>query len=164
MEPWDGILDATNESTKNTNGLEDRLYLNVYSPKVDKKSLPVMFWIRGGRFSSGHNGPDLSGPEYFMDKDVILVSINYRLGVLGTLKIIVLSQKMINQLCYYEYIIICVCIAFLSTEDDVMPDNNGMKDQVMARRWIHTNFNGDFSQVTIFRWSLHRISYVVANE
>lgn len=45
-----------------------------------------MFWIHGGKFSLGHSGPDENGPEYFMDKDVILVSINYRLGVLGSLK------------------------------------------------------------------------------
>jgi hypothetical protein len=36
-------------------------------------------------FSHGHGGPGKHGPEYFMDKDVLLVSINYRLGILGKL-------------------------------------------------------------------------------
>jgi carboxylesterase type B len=53
----------------------------VYSPKSDKNLLPIMFWIHGGSFSEGYSGT--FGPEYFMDKDVILVTINYRLGVLG---------------------------------------------------------------------------------
>lgn len=60
---------------------EDCLYLNVYSPKSDKNLLPIMFWIHGGGFSTGYSAT--FGPEYFMDKDIILVTINYRLGVLG---------------------------------------------------------------------------------
>ncbi|XP_060878022.1 juvenile hormone esterase-like isoform X1 [Metopolophium dirhodum] len=131
VEPWNGKLDASRESNKIciqnnvADSHEDCLYLNVFTPKVDKKFLPVMFWIHGGMFSRGRGGPGIHGPEYFMDKDVLLVTINYRLGVLG----------------------------FLSTEDDVIPGNYGMKDQVMALRWVQKNiihFNGDPSQVTIF--------------
>jgi len=91
VEPWNGILDASSESNKIciqknvTDCHEDCLYLNVFTPKVDKKFLPVMFWIHGGMFSHGHGGPGKHGPEYFMDKDVLLVSINYRLGILGKL-------------------------------------------------------------------------------
>lgn len=48
------------------------------------KNLPVMVWIPGGGFSSGNGGMDLYGPEYLMDKDVVVVTLNYRLGVLGT--------------------------------------------------------------------------------
>jgi len=61
-------------------GQEDCLYLNVYTPNLNGK-LPVMFWIHGGGFLAGHSG--LFGPEYFMDNDVVLVSINYRLGLFG---------------------------------------------------------------------------------
>lgn len=81
-------MDATKESIiciqqEETNGHEDCLYLNVYSPKTENKLLPVMFWIYGGGFSWGHSRPDVNGPDYFMDKDVVLVSIHYRLGILG---------------------------------------------------------------------------------
>lgn len=61
-------------------GQEDCLYLNVYTPNLNGK-LPVMFWIHGGGFLAGHSGS--FGPEYFMDNDVVLVSINYRLGLFG---------------------------------------------------------------------------------
>lgn len=66
-----------------TDGHEDCLYLNVYSPKTNKKSLPVMFFIFGGGFSVEHSGSSMYGPEYFMDKDVVLVTVNYRLGIFG---------------------------------------------------------------------------------
>jgi carboxylesterase type B len=45
--------------------------------------LPVMVWIHGGAFVSGSSGTKCYGPEYFMDKKVILVTINYRLNVFG---------------------------------------------------------------------------------
>ncbi|XP_050428100.1 juvenile hormone esterase-like [Adelges cooleyi] len=135
-EPWKGTLDTTKEATmciqsnevfiKQPESLvlgdEDCLYLNIYTPNVNGK-LPVMFWIHGGAFVVGSGGT--GGPDYFMDKDVVLVSINYRLGLLG----------------------------FLSTEDEVIPGNFGMKDQVMALRWVKENighFGGDPSSVTIF--------------
>ncbi|XP_047106565.1 venom carboxylesterase-6-like [Schistocerca piceifrons] len=63
--------------------------------------------------------------DYFVDNDVIFVGINYRLGLLG----------------------------FLSTNDDVVPGNMGLKDQVEALRWVQRNiaaFGGDPDKVTIF--------------
>lgn len=42
-----------------------------------------MVWIPGGGFSSGHGGMRLYGPKYLMDKDIIVVTMNYRIGVLG---------------------------------------------------------------------------------
>ena len=42
-----------------------------------------MVWIHGGGFFAGSGNPDIYGPEYFMDYDVILVSVNYRVGPLG---------------------------------------------------------------------------------
>jgi len=47
------------------------------------KNLPVMVWIPGGGFSSGHGGMRLYGPKFLMDKDIVLVTINYRIGLLG---------------------------------------------------------------------------------
>ncbi|ODM96734.1 Esterase FE4 [Orchesella cincta] len=89
-----------------------------------KRGFPVMVWIHGGGFTFG-DGVTNYGPRYFMDEDVILVTFNYRLGVFG----------------------------FLSTGDEVIPGNNGLKDQVLALRWVQTNikaFNGDPFKVLIY--------------
>jgi len=45
-----------------------------------------MVWIHGGSFYTGSGGTHMYGPQYLLDKDIILVTINYRLGTLGTLK------------------------------------------------------------------------------
>ncbi|XP_050531758.1 esterase E4-like isoform X3 [Daktulosphaira vitifoliae] len=137
-EPWTNIFDATQIMKKCIQkkvgvGSEDCLYLNVYSPITNEKWLPVMVWIHGGSFKVGYGGPDRFGPKYFMDKDIIIVSINYRLGVLG----------------------------FLSTEDDVITGNFGLKDQVMALKWVQENirsFNGDPERITIFGGSAGGVS------
>lgn len=47
------------------------------------KPLPVMIWIYGGGYQVGEASRDLYSPDYFMQKDVIVVTFNYRLGVLG---------------------------------------------------------------------------------
>ncbi|XP_011171836.1 uncharacterized protein LOC105204452 [Solenopsis invicta] len=107
-------------------GTEDCLYLNIYVPAREKREnktpMPVIFWIHGGAFQCGSG--ILYGPKYLMDHDVILVTINYRLGPMG----------------------------FLSTEDEVVPGNMGLKDQNMALRWVSQNiewFGGDPKKVTL---------------
>ncbi|XP_046828969.1 venom carboxylesterase-6-like [Vespa crabro] len=108
-------------------GSEDCLYLNVYVPTRDHKNsqlplLPVIFWIHGGAFQFG-SGMHM-GPKFVMDRDVIFVTINYRLGLLG----------------------------FLSTEDDVLPGNMGLKDQNIALKWVFENiewFGGDPNKITL---------------
>ena len=87
--------------------------------------LPVMVWIHGGAFHVGTGDYSVYGPNYLLDKDIILVSINYRLGALG----------------------------FLSTGDAVAPGNFGLKDQVVALKWVQKNiefFGGNPNRVTIF--------------
>ena len=71
-------------------GDDDCLYLNVYTPgpwtSSDDARLqrrPVLVWIHGGGFVSGSGDDSVYGPDYFMRKDVVLVTMNYRLGVLG---------------------------------------------------------------------------------
>ena len=54
-------------------------YLFFLSP------LPVMVWFHGGGYTSGDSSGRLYGPEYLLDKDVILVTCNYRLGIFGFL-------------------------------------------------------------------------------
>lgn len=132
VEKWDGVYDAVNEYVKcpqrfgsKVVGQEDCLTLNVYTPYHSGGALPVMVFIHGGGFREGNNSPFLYGPEYFMDKGVILVAINYRLEVLGYL-----------------------CLGIKEA-----PGNVGMKDQVVALQWIQRNireFGGDPDNVTIF--------------
>ncbi|XP_063826869.1 juvenile hormone esterase-like isoform X2 [Ostrinia nubilalis] len=134
--PWDGVRDAKkfgdicyqfNYLTQTReNGSEDCLYLNVYSPNLKPaQRLPVMIWIHGGGFCCGSGNDDVYGPDYLIENGVILVTLNYRLEVLGFL-----------------------C---LDTED--VPGNAGIKDQVAAMRWVRkniSNFGGDPENITIF--------------
>lgn len=136
-KPWEGIRSAKQFGSKpyqndvifakgGRQGSEDCLYLNVYTPDIKpNKPLAVMVWIHGGAFMTGSGEDDFFGPEFLVREGVILVTINYRLEVLGFL-----------------------C---LDTED--IPGNAGMKDQVQALRWIKeniSNFGGDSGNVTIF--------------
>lgn len=133
-EAWSGVRDALKEGNDCSQihlldqasfGSEDCLYLNVYTPQVNAQGLPVMVWIHGGGFTSGSGSSELHGPDYLMEQDVVLVTINYRLGVLG----------------------------FLCLDHEEVPGNAGLKDQTMALRWVQKNiikFGGDPNNVTIF--------------
>jgi len=107
-------------------GQEDCLKLNVYSADMKpEKPLPVMVYIHGGGFVSGDGGTFLLGPHHIMDHDVVLVTFNYRLGIMG----------------------------FLSMENEAIPGNQGMWDQRMAMLWVKRNikhFGGDPHKVTLF--------------
>lgn len=84
-----------------------------------------MFFIHGGGFVGGSGGGVMASPDYLLDHDVVLVSTNYRVAALG----------------------------FLSLGTDASPGNFGLKDQVMAMKWVQQNvaaFNGDPNAVTIF--------------
>ncbi|XP_073411052.1 fatty acyl-CoA hydrolase precursor, medium chain-like isoform X2 [Dendrobates tinctorius] len=113
---------------------EDCLYLNVFTPADrDKKSkLPVMVFIHGGGLRHGHanmfDGSALSAYE-----NVVTVSIQYRLGILG----------------------------FFSTGDNRLRGNYGFLDQLAALRWVQENiadFGGDPSTVAIFGESARDVS------
>ncbi|XP_013147739.1 PREDICTED: venom carboxylesterase-6-like [Papilio polytes] len=141
IEPWEGTLDATMTSPvcvqrnpytrqKEVVGQEDCLYLNIYTPltgnEIDSgRLLPVMVFIHGGGWMCGDATTQMYGPDYLLDRDVLLVAMNYRLGPLG----------------------------FLSTQDEQCPGNNGLKDQQEALRFIQKiihSFGGDKDSVTIF--------------
>jgi len=136
-EEWEDVLDASQEGpsctqfnwfTKSFMGTEDCLKLNVYTHDVDtEQPKPVMVWIHGGGFDmgSGNGETDIYGPGYFLDRDIVLVTINYRLGVFG----------------------------FLSTGDAKAPGNYGLLDQTLALKWVQEHirsFGGDPDSVTIF--------------
>ncbi|EDW81349.2 uncharacterized protein Dwil_GK11072 [Drosophila willistoni] len=135
--PWTGTLDCTQFDlkpvqkglqTKVIEGVEDCLYLNVYSKKLKSDNpLPVMVYIYGGAFSVGAATRETYSPDYFMTKDVVLVTFNYRVD----------------------------CLGFLSLKDPSLnvPGNAGLKDQVLALRWVKqyiSHFNGDQNNITVF--------------
>lgn len=153
---WDGIKNATKSGSPCTQtyalhpddkfiqGTEDCLFVNVYTPPVSRippGGLSVMVWIHGGAWLGGSNENTFYGPEYIMEENVILVSINYRVGALG----------------------------FLSSETLDCPGNFGLKDQVEALRWVKehiSSFGGNPGSVTIFGESAGgaSISYLLQSE
>ncbi|XP_076633079.1 carboxyl ester lipase-like protein Gli isoform X3 [Colletes latitarsis] len=106
---------------------EDCLYLNVFTPYIGSglaQPYAVMFYIHGGEFT--HGASNLF-PAHMLAAfyNVVVVSINYRLGALG----------------------------FLSTGDENSPGNYGILDQAMALRWVYDNiraFNGNPDAITLF--------------
>ncbi|KAG7468391.1 hypothetical protein MATL_G00142440 [Megalops atlanticus] len=113
---------------------EDCLYLNVYTPAAPTKDskLPVMVWIHGGGLSVG-GAAIQDGAVLAAYQDVVVVVIQYRLGLLG----------------------------FLSTGDEHAPGNLGLLDQVAALHWVQENihsFGGDPGLVTIFGESAGGVS------
>ncbi len=142
---WDGIRDATKYGAPCAQGKpnpspyvlqepfsEDCLTLNIWTPEVtSKKKLPVMFWIHGGsaRFGSGSE-PFYDGTQ-LAKQGVVVVTINYRLGLLGRFAHPALTKEQHGQ----------------------PRANYGWMDMVAALQWVKTNitaFGGDANEVTIF--------------
>jgi len=110
---------------------QDCLYLNVWTPRSDNARRPVMVWIHGGAFILGSGSTPLyQGERLSRSGDVVVVTINYRLGALGFLD-------------------------WSSVVDgaDRPPSNLGIRDQVAALEWVRDNiegFGGDPENVTVF--------------
>jgi hypothetical protein len=68
-------------------GDEDCLKLNVFVPDVEDKRLPVMFFVHGGGFAIGDGHETLYGARKLLERDVVLVTVEYRLGPLGALNL-----------------------------------------------------------------------------
>lgn len=155
---------------KGVMGDEDCLHLNVYSTDLNSDAKKaVLVWFPTGGYNAGSGNDDLYGPDFFIDQDVILVTPNYRLGPLGTqitIYIKFLHSTLINK--RLKLNLTFHFIGFISTQDEIAPGNAGMKDQVMALKWVQdniANFGGDPTKVTIFGHSsgsasvqLHMIS------
>jgi para-nitrobenzyl esterase len=115
---------------------EDCLFLNVYTPSTAtaKSKLPVFIWIHGGALVNGA-GSDYDPSVMVANNDIIVVTINYRLGSLGFLAASVLAATAPN--------------AFQNVGD---AGNYGLMDQQFAMAWVHDNiaaFGGDPETVTI---------------
>lgn len=142
---WHGVRDATHYGARCMQGdiyrdmifqdsgpSEDCLYLNVFTPAhaKSKSKLPVMFWIHGGGYQGGSASEPRHNGDFLPTKGVVLVTINYRLGVFGFL-----------------------ATPELAKEADGAAGNYGLMDMVAALEWVRDNiahFGGDPGNVTIF--------------
>jgi carboxylesterase type B len=116
-----------------TESSEDCLYLNVYMPSKEymqkiNKPLPVMVWIYGGGFNSGSSNAWYLYDGRYLSKrhDVIVVTLNYRLGVIGFL--------------------------VADGEEEQLDGNYGIQDQRLALEWVRENiaaFGGDPNRITL---------------
>ncbi|XP_056643008.1 carboxylesterase 1D-like isoform X2 [Diorhabda sublineata] len=104
VKPWNGIKNVTekgNSCVQLTFGDEDCLNLNIYVPQLDETEigrLPVIVYIHGGFFMCGDAGYKLQAPDYFLEEDVIFVSINYRVDIFGLFhRAIMLSGTTLNS-------------------------------------------------------------------
>ncbi|CAI9570774.1 unnamed protein product [Staurois parvus] len=133
MGIMEGLINYYKTSFKIPPFSEDCLYLNIYTPSNREKEskLPVMVFIHGGGLVIG--GAYYDGSALSVYENVVVVSIQYRLGILG----------------------------FFSTGDNELPGNLGFMDQVAALHWVQENiadFGGDRHSVTIFGESAGGVS------
>ncbi|OGB21725.1 MAG: hypothetical protein A3I66_09620 [Burkholderiales bacterium RIFCSPLOWO2_02_FULL_57_36] len=135
---WSGVRDASQygSACPQAGGAfgprsenENCLYLNVFAPKSNGP-LPVMVWVHGGAFIYGDGSGTSYNPTKLIAKNVILVTLNYRLGAFGFL-----------------------AHPALSAEQEGGSGNYGLLDQQAALGWVKTNianFGGDPANVTLF--------------
>ncbi|CAG2110334.1 unnamed protein product, partial [Medioppia subpectinata] len=147
--PKQGIIDGTKSGnhciqkipkfgvlTGNEILSEDCLVLNIWTPNVDNSNenqrksdlKSVMFWIYGGGLSMGSIFRDKNNGSVLSTNDVVVVTVNYRVGPLG----------------------------FFYGGDETAPGNAGFYDQLLALKWVRENihlFGGDKDQITIFGFS-----------
>lgn len=127
-EPGPACIQETSSASARIS--EDCLYLNVYTPNPPARDLPVMVWVHGGAFLVGQ-GYDYDARRLVADHDVVVVTINHRLGTYGYLAHEQLSEQ----------------------ADDGASGNQGLADQRAALAWLQENaaaFGGDPTNLTIF--------------
>lgn len=158
VDPWQGVYDATlfktrcpqclpqeyapleslyNKEFYNTYDFipvrsEDSLHLSIWTPDCgSKKKYPVAIWIHGGGFGGGFGFEQEFDGEAYCQREVILVTINYRLGVFGFL----VHPWLIEE----DQFSVC--------------GNYGIYDQIAALNWVYENieaFGGDKENITVF--------------
>jgi para-nitrobenzyl esterase len=145
-EGWDGVRDAKAFGAQSAQtefamttmlggeqppNSEDSLFLNVWTPACDDGRRPVMVWIHGGAFVWGAGDtPWYDGTAFARNGDVVVVTLNYRLGPFGFLH-----------------------LADLFGEELAGSGNVGLLDQVAALQWVRdciSAFGGDPDNVTVF--------------
>ena len=127
IEPQVRILPGTDVGQMS----EDCLFLNLWTPAADARRRPVLVWIHGGGFVGGAGSRPLYTDSPLVARgDAVLVTINYRLGVLGFTDFGALARERIGAV-----------------------SNAGLRDQLAALGWVRENiaaFGGDPANVTIF--------------
>jgi len=109
---------------------EDCLYLNIWKPDTIAENLPVIVWLHGGGFTLGSTSQALTAGEELAKNGVIVVSVAYRLGILGFLCLPELSEESENN----------------------VSGNYGLLDQICALKWVQENisaFGGDSTNITL---------------
>lgn len=153
VEQWFDVFDATFDGPKcpqpglvSEDVSEDCLRLNIYTRQLPTESEPnprkpvIVFIHPGGFYSLSGQSKNFAGPQYFMDRNLVLVTFNYRLGTLG----------------------------FLATGTEEAPGNMGLKDQVQLLRWVKlhiSRFGGNPNAITVLGYgagamavTLHMVS------
>jgi para-nitrobenzyl esterase len=146
--PFDGVFHATSfaphapqnegiteqflsEGVPITMSERDCLALNVWTPRCDEARRPVLFWLHGGAFLTGSSSSSIySGASFAARHDVVVVSCNYRLGVLGFAN-----------------------VAGLGGDEFVGSGSLGVQDAAAGLRWVRDHvsmFGGDPDNVTVF--------------
>ncbi|QDV44570.1 Fumonisin B1 esterase [Stieleria neptunia] len=140
VQPWTAVRDCQDygpislqrKNWEKGGQSEDCLYLNVWTKKnFEDAKRPVMVWIHGGGFTQGSGNQGMIGGDGLAGKDVVLVSINYRLGALGFMTHPALSAESPHG----------------------VSGNYAILDQIAALQWVRdniANFGGDPDNVTIF--------------
>lgn len=130
QDHWSPFGPYTQEFLEAGPSSEDCLFLNVWTPSLAARKLPVIVWIHGGGFVGGSGGMRLTDGANLAAKGVVVVTINYRLGVFGYL-----------------------AHPGLTAEDPRHTSGDyGLEDQVAALRWVRDNitrFGGDAKNVTV---------------
>jgi para-nitrobenzyl esterase len=147
--PWSGVRACTqfgddpvqmpNIELRGPRMSEDCLNLNVWTPAPGGRKLPVMVWFYGGAFQLGSGSIAAYDGEALARKGVVVVTVNYRVGIFGFMAHPGLSAESSQH----------------------VSGNYGFLDQVAALQWVHENiagFGGDPNNVTIFGESAGAVS------
>lgn len=90
-------------------GDEDCLYLNVFTTDIKpRKKRTVMVWIHAGGFFTGTGDDCFYGPDYIVNKEVVLITLNYRLGALGMMFTVRLFKCIVNSALFA---VSCSCVS-----------------------------------------------------
>jgi len=134
LEKYEKLCTETNENC---------LFLNIFTPITINKNLPIMVWVHGGGNIIGSSANYLFDGSRLASNEIIVVTINYRLGALGFLAYKNLPKK---------------------EGENNFSGNYGLLDQIEALKWIKkniANFNGNPNNITVFGQSAGSINISV---